>query len=164
MSKRNSYLIDSKVQWALIRRLMMQWSLMVLSLISMGVIVQLCYGESGTSFTDAVRKSFGAQAPLLVMMLMLMPVYLHDVMKLSHRFAGPMHRLRTILKSLANGGHGSKLKFRPGDFWQATADDFNRFYEKHIELQKRCVMLEKQVQELQAEKHGQKPTIAEQTV
>ncbi len=78
-------------------------------------------------------------------MFMLVPVYLRDIVKFSHRFAGPMSRLRAILNDLADGRRGMSLKFRPGDFWQETATDFNRFYEKHIELLDRVEKLEREL-------------------
>ena len=147
MSQRKQYFIDSKVQSALLRRLMMHWALMLLSLVSLGVLVQIFFGPANTTFFGAIRDSFGKQLPLLILMFVLVPVYLQDVVRLSHRFAGPMYRLRTILRSMADGGRGGKLRFRPGDFWHETATDFNRFYEKHVELQQRCASLEKQLRE-----------------
>lgn len=151
MSNRNSFLIDPKVQWTLIRRLMMHWCLMLLSLVSVGVLMQLYGGAGDGSFTTAMKRSFTSQGPLIILMFMLVPVYLHDVLRVSHRFAGPMLRLRKILKSLASGGNGAQLKFRPGDFWQETADDFNGFYTKHMELRKRCKCLEGHVRKLRSE-------------
>lgn len=164
MNNRTSFLIDPKVQWALIRRLMMHWCLMLLALVSAGVVIELFSGDEDVTFLGAIKSSFGTQGPLIVLMFLLVPVYLHDVVKISHRFAGPMLRLRRILKSLAKGGNGAQLKFRPGDFWQETADDFNRFYAKHMETRKRCKCLEDHIRKLRCElKKAQKLAEAAQT-
>lgn len=145
MSKRNRFLIDPPVQWSIIRRMSMHWSLTILALLSIGIGVQLVYAPGNQTFAQAIARSFGAQAPLLCVMVMLYPVYVWDIIKLSHRFAGPMLRLRGILNELADGGRASKLRFRPGDFWQETATDFNRFYEEHIRLKNRCEELENEL-------------------
>lgn len=145
MSQRNRFLSDPMLQWALIRRVMMHWSLTVLALLAIGVLVQLVYAPNEQTFMQAMRHSFGQQTPLLCVMFMLVPVYLRDIVKFSHRFAGPMSRLRKILNELAAGRRGMSLKFRPGDFWQGTATDFNRFYEKHVELLDRVEELESEL-------------------
>ncbi len=145
MSQRSHFLVDPAVQWAIIRRMMMHWSLTLLALLAIGIGVQLIYAPGDQTFMQAIGRSFGAQAPLLFVMFMLVPVYVWDIVKLSHRFAGPMLRLRGILNELAGGGRASQLRFRPGDFWQETATDFNRFYETHLELVDRCEELEIQL-------------------
>ena len=127
--------------------MMMHWSLTVLTLLAIGVAVQLIYSPGNRSVWQAIARSYGAQLPLLCVMFMLVPVYIWDVVKLSNRFAGPMYRLRGILNELADGGRASQLRFRPGDFWQETATDFNRFYEKHIALVDRCEQLEEQLKQ-----------------
>lgn len=145
MSQRNRFLIDPNVQLAIIRRMMMHWSLTVLALLAIGIGVQLIYAPGNQTFWEAIARSFSAQTPLLCVMFMLVPVYVWDIVKLSHRFAGPMLRLRGILNELADGGRATKLKFRPGDFWQETATDFNRFYKEHIDLKNRCEELQNEL-------------------
>ena len=145
MSQRNRFLIDPKVQWAIIRRMTMHWSLTILALMAIGISVQMVYAPGNQSFWEAIARSFGAQTPLLCLMFVLYPVYVWDIVKLSHRFSGPMLRLRGILNELADGGRASQLRFRPGDFWQETAIDFNRFYQEHIELKNRCEELQNEL-------------------
>jgi hypothetical protein len=90
------------------------------------------------------------------------PVYVWDLVKLSHRFAGPMLRLRRILKDLAAGRRASHLRFRPNDFWQETAIDFNRFYEEHLALKDRCEQLQSELAAALAD--ADKPSNAELSV
>ncbi|OYP36861.1 hypothetical protein [Rhodopirellula sp. MGV] len=142
MSQRRRFLVDPPVQLAIIRRMLMHWTIALGSLMLIGIAVQLIFAAENVSVMQAISQSYSAQAPLLALMFVLMPVYAWDVIKLSHRFAGPMLRLRAILSELADGGTAMKLKFRPGDFWHETAEDFNRFYETHLALKKRCEELE----------------------
>ena len=151
MSQRNRFLIDPKVQWSLIRRMSLHWSLTILALLAIGIGVQLIYAPGNQTFLQAIARSFGAQAPLLCLMFMLYPVFVWDIVKLSHRFSGPMLRLRGILNELAEGGRATPLRFRPNDFWQETAADFNRFYEEHIALKDRCEELENELRNASGE-------------
>ncbi|MBP86447.1 MAG: hypothetical protein CMJ64_07000 [Planctomycetaceae bacterium] len=59
-----------------------------------------------------------------------LPVVLWDVLRLSHRFAGPMIRLRHALSDLANGKEVKTVSFRDGDYWTEFADHFNRLNER----------------------------------
>lgn len=153
MSQRRRFLIDPVVQLALIRRMLMHWSIAVLALMGIGILVQFIYQSEGRSLAQAIAWSFKMQVPLLCVMFMLMPIYVWDVIKLSHRFTGPMLRLRGVLNEIADGGKAPNVRFRPGDFWQETADDFNRFYGKHKEVSEeletlriRCAELEQQLE------------------
>ncbi|MCD0463662.1 hypothetical protein [Roseiconus lacunae] len=146
MSNRRRFLVDRPVQFAIIRRMLVHWCLAILTLMVIGVFVQLAFTPDGVSLTQAIARSYAAQGPLLALMFVLMPVYIWDVVKLSHRFAGPMLRLRAIMSELADGGSATQLRFRPGDFWQETADDFNRFYDAHLALKDRCTELERRLE------------------
>lgn len=51
-------------------------------------------------------------------------------LKLSHRIAGPLHRLETEMKNLSEGKKVEPLKFREGDFFKPLADTFNNLCDK----------------------------------
>ncbi|KAA5545921.1 hypothetical protein FYK55_03135 [Roseiconus nitratireducens] len=154
MSQRNLYLSDPKVQWALVSRVLTHWCLMLFCLLALSVFVRVAFYPVHQSFMEALRESLAHQVPLLVIMVMLVPVFLRDMVKLSHRFAGPMTRLRGALNELAEGKKIKKLEFRPDDFWQDAATDFNRLYAKHLELRDRCEELQKQLDSKNSENHG----------
>jgi nitrate/nitrite-specific signal transduction histidine kinase len=54
------------------------------------------------------------------------PATLLDFLRLSHRWVGPIYRLRTSLQALNPGEAVKPLAFRDGDFWQELAGDFNQ--------------------------------------
>jgi nitrogen fixation/metabolism regulation signal transduction histidine kinase len=58
-------------------------------------------------------------------MVFLLPVFVVDTIKISHRFAGPVYSLRRALREIAEGKPPRKLKFRRHDFWHELADDYN---------------------------------------
>jgi nitrogen fixation/metabolism regulation signal transduction histidine kinase len=63
--------------------------------------------------------------PFLLVMVFLLPVFVIDSIKLSHRFAGPIFALRRAIREVAAGQMPRKLKFRRRDFWKDLAEDYN---------------------------------------
>lgn len=55
-------------------------------------------------------------------------------LKLSHRVAGPLYRLRQEMLRTAHGGEIKPLKFRDGDYFNELADSYN---EQMKEIRKR---------------------------
>jgi hypothetical protein len=66
-----------------------------------------------------------SQGPFLLVMFFLLPVFVMDTIKLSHRFAGPIFSLRRAIRSVALGEKPQPLKFRKKDFWHELAQDYN---------------------------------------
>ena len=126
MPKRTRLLIDPAVQWAMVRRVLVHWGLFLICLVSLGALVRILLEVGNEPFSEVWRSAVVSQLPVIGIMFVMMPLFLRDTMKLSNRFAGPMFRLRTSLKCLANGQPQSPIKFRNGDFWQETANDFNQ--------------------------------------
>jgi hypothetical protein len=60
-----------------------------------------------------------------VILVVLLPAFIWDTARLSHRFSGPILRLRRMLKELAAGEDPGELRFRNHDFWSDLGDHFN---------------------------------------
>jgi nitrogen fixation/metabolism regulation signal transduction histidine kinase len=88
-------------------------------------MVRLLLAAGTESFGVALQDGLVHQLPILAVMILLLPIFIRDTLKLSNRFAGPMYRLRTELRKLATDQPGNAVKFRTGDFWQEVAGDFN---------------------------------------
>ena len=63
--------------------------------------------------------------PAIVVGVLLLPLAVFDVLRLSNRFVGPFFRLRGAMRQLARGERVDPIFFRRGDFWQEFADEFN---------------------------------------
>ncbi|MEN0110780.1 MAG: hypothetical protein AAF805_08655 [Planctomycetota bacterium] len=123
--RRRTEFIDPEVQGALAKRIAVHWMLYV------GVATLLVVGlkwmtSPFTPLWDHVVDAWWTYGAMLIVMLCLAPVFVYDAVKLSNRFTGPMLRLRTSLRELAEGERPTPIKLRDGDFWQEAADDFNR--------------------------------------
>ena len=148
MSKRSKILVDPPVQWAIARRIVCHWALFLACLVTISVMVRLMFTAGDHPFGEALSLAIRSQVPILVVMLLLMPVFLRDTLKMSNRFAGPMYRLRTALSKISEGETVSAINFRTGDFWQEVAADFNTVAAKYEASLRRNEALEAELAEL----------------
>jgi hypothetical protein len=122
--RRTKKFIDSHVQGALARRIILHW----LVFLSVAVLVSFILQVLSNPFrplTAHLRDVWWTHGPFLLVMAFLLPVFIADTIKLSHRFAGPIFALRRAIREIVQGKPPRKLKFRRKDFWQDLADDYN---------------------------------------
>jgi len=122
--RRIKHFIDSNVQGALARRIILHW-LAFLSVASFVAFVLQVLSNPFRPLSDHFQDLWWSQGPFLVVMVFLLPVFILDSIKLSHRFAGPIFSLRRTIRAVAQGEAPRKLKFRRRDFWHDLADDYN---------------------------------------
>ena len=79
---------------------------------------------------EHVRSLWWTHGPFLVVMVFLLPVFVIDTIKISHRFAGPMMSLDRAMREIAEGKPPRKLSFRRDDYWQELADDYNAMLQR----------------------------------
>jgi hypothetical protein len=126
---RKKTFIDAKVQGALVRRLVMHWA----SFITIAAVVAFALQVLTNPFRPLeqhLQEMWWTHGPFLLVMFFMLPVFIVDTIKLSHRFAGPIYRLRNVIKGMAEGEPFKPVKFREMDFWQDLADDFNTMIER----------------------------------
>lgn len=126
---RRKKLVDSRVQGALVRRLALQWlACLVIATLS-ALVLQFC----ANPFVSPVvhfKNMWWSHGPLLVSVLLLLPVFVMDTIKLSNRFVGPIQRIRVSMRAVAQGEPAEPVSFRAGDFWQEIAEEYNVILEK----------------------------------
>lgn len=129
-SKRKKDYIDPEVQGALARRLVVHWVffLTVAALLAVGL---KWMRDPFAPFAQHMSEAWATYGPLMMVLVCLAPIFIYDSIKLSHRFTGPMFRLRQVTKSLANGETPSQVEFRGADFWKDLAIDFNRIIDRY---------------------------------
>jgi len=67
-------------------------------------------------------------------LVLLVPAFAYDLLRVSNRFAGPVFRLRREMRRLADGESEYPLSFREADNWTELADVFNELREELLEL------------------------------
>ena len=126
---RKKTFVDAKVQGALVRRLVFHWA----AFIGVASLVAFCLQVLTNPFRpleEHIQQMWWTHGPFLLVLFFLLPVFIVDTIKLSHRFAGPIYRLRNTIRKLAQGEPYQPVKFREVDFWQGLAEDFNQMVER----------------------------------
>ena len=130
-NKRRRYLIDQRVQFGLVARMILQWAcLLVAVVITLPLVRAILLGDVSTPLYERLRQAAVEAAVLLVVFLLLSPYLVYDSFKLTNRFVGPMYRLHQTFCALAAGERFQPIKFRSGDYWQEVAKDFNTMMAK----------------------------------
>ncbi len=122
---RKKTFVDPQVQGALVRRLIIHW-VGFFALASLVAFVLQVLSNPFQSISTHIQQLWWTQGPFLVAALFLLPVFVLDTIKLSHRFVGPINRLRNTIRNIAEGNAPEEVKFRDFDFWRGLAEDFNQ--------------------------------------
>ena len=130
--RRSKKFIDANVQGSLARRIIFHWLLFLL-VASLAAFILQALSNPFRPLSAHVRDIWWTHGPFLLVLFFLLPVFMVDSIKLSHRFAGPIYSLRRAVRDIADGKPARKLKFRRHDFWHDLADDYNAML-KRLEL------------------------------
>ena len=130
--RRSKKFIDANVQGSLARRIIFHWLLFLL-VASLAAFILQALSNPFRPLSAHVHDIWWTHGPFLLVLFFLLPVFMVDSIKLSHRFAGPIYSLRRAIRDIADGKPARKLKFRRHDFWHDLADDYNAML-KRLEL------------------------------
>ncbi len=122
---RSKRFIDFRVQGALTRRIIFHWLLFMAVTSAVALVLQVL-ADPFRGLSDHLQNLWWTQGPFLLVTVFLLPVFVMDAVKLSHRFAGPIFNLRRSIRSIADGEQPRKVSFRKDDYWQELAEDYNR--------------------------------------
>lgn len=125
---RHRVFVDRVVQGALLRHMVRCW---LASYATIGGLTFL-----GWMFIHPGMDAFvGPEAFMVEVMPMalvgigaavvVLPLYLWGLIRISHRFAGPVTRLKRVMQVAADGGPVDPVHFRNDDFWQELATAYN---------------------------------------
>jgi hypothetical protein len=76
----------------------------------------------GTAYAEYFHK----QLPLLITFAVTTPLFLYDLLKLSHRVAGPLYRCRRVMLEMAAGKSVPEFKPRKHDLMRDLFAAFNK--------------------------------------
>ncbi len=122
--RRTKHFIDSNVQGALARRILLHWLAFMAVAFLVSFILQVL-SNPFRPISAHLQDMWFTHGPFLLVMVFLLPVFVVDSIKLSHRFTGPVFNLRRAICEIAAGAAPRKLKFRRHDFWKDLAEDYN---------------------------------------
>ena len=134
---RKKLFIDFKVQGSLILRGVSYWAFCLLAITMMLFFWKVLTGPSKLFSTHA-EELWRNLGPAFFAATLMLPIVLFDMLRLSHRFAGPIYRIRGAMQRLARGETVAPIHLRDGDFWQDFADEFNVLAAKVEARKKPC--------------------------
>jgi cytochrome b subunit of formate dehydrogenase len=122
--RRTKKFIDTNVQGALARRIIFHW-LVFLAVASLASFILQVLSNPFRPLVAHAQDIWWTHGPFLLVLVFLLPVFVVDTIKISHRFAGPVFALRRAIREIVQGKPPRKLKFRRHDFWHDLAEDYN---------------------------------------
>lgn len=134
-NKRRRILVDKPVQGGIATRLAIYWGCSIVVAFTLSIIVQ-CALDPHTPFLTQLSHAKTAIFPIAAAFLLMLPVVMLDLTRLTNRFAGPVYRLKNAMRGYREGTFHGKVKFRDKDYWQDLADEFNLLVEQ-VEAWKR---------------------------
>jgi len=126
---RKKLLVDRKVQGALIARTILYWVVCIVTIALMILCWRIVTGPIRMFYTH-LNDMWFFYGPAVVASLLLLPLVIIDILRLSNRFTGPLMRLRRSMRALAQGEHVEPIEFRNDDFWHELAEEFNTLLAK----------------------------------
>ncbi|MEO8268882.1 MAG: hypothetical protein ABI557_04120 [Aureliella sp.] len=123
--QRKTILVEKQVQGALGWRIAAHWFIFLGLNVSVTCSLQMLCNFDQDNFWSRLEAAIMGQVGPVVVLLALLPWFVHDSLKLSNRFAGPMVRLQKSIVELTNHNETPPVVLRSGDFWQEIASNFN---------------------------------------
>jgi len=121
---RSRLFIDRPIQFAIIVRAVTYWTVCLTMQILATALLPVLFHPPQDLYV--VGEQFWWTLGLGILgSILALPLIVMDILRLSHRWVGPVYRLRSYLRSLRNGQPVGNLKFRESDFWQELAADVN---------------------------------------
>jgi hypothetical protein len=121
---RQCRLVDPEVQAGLVIRVILYWILCVLGIALILLGARMVSGPPRPINAHLFEMRF-YYGPALLASFLLLPLVVIDVIRFTHRFAGPLLRLRRAMRQLGRGEPVEPIDFRSTDLWVGLADEFN---------------------------------------
>lgn len=91
----------------------------------------LAVGQGVTTFANLYVESLLRQVPQMYAFVLLAPALLYDLLKFSHRVAGPLFRCRKVMQEMASGAAVPEFKPRKHDLMGELFAAFNALIRVH---------------------------------
>ena len=127
--RRKKSLVDNEIQLGFARRIMLHWVVFFVVGSTAGIALQML-SDPFRPIQEQLKTVCYTNGPFLLALLFMLPVFVVDTIKFSHRLAGPIFRLRQTIREMANGESVAPLQTRKNDYWSTTVEDFNSLIEK----------------------------------
>jgi len=133
--------VDSKVQGALLKRIIIHWFLYFLVAGLAIVLLQaMLSGPQGDPLLTRVMQEASEFTLVGLILICIFPAFLLDIV-------GPVGRLRRYLRHLGQDGNTEALSFRGNDFWAEMAEEYNVVAERFEAQNQEIARLKKELKD-----------------
>lgn len=126
---RKKLYVNKAAQSSIIKRSIYHWYFCT-SLILMTMAIFIALRDPSRSALLLIYELWGYFSPAIVASVVVLPLFIFDTLKISHKIAGPLERLSVEMTRLADGEDVEPLRFRDGDYWPELAEKFNELAEQ----------------------------------
>lgn len=135
MAGRKNLLIDQSVQGSLLRRIGF-YSLACGLYFLMTLVITETLSNPRESIAETTRRCLEEAIFWAPGLMLLAPIILYDLIRVTNRLAGPIFRLRRELGRLAEGRPSQPLVLREDDYWSEVAESFNQLRREVLRLRR----------------------------
>ncbi len=131
--KRTRHWIDPPLQLQLLARLgfyLVAYSLALIHVAFLYDVISNLPAALNQGVVVYYSEFFARQLPLLAALILVLPIFLYDMIKFSHRFAGPLYRFRKTLEAMAADRPVASVKIRKHDFLRNWVVPLNTVIQK----------------------------------
>lgn len=131
---RKQVFVSGRIQGSIVKHAIFYWA--VYHLILWHILfmyryaqyrAELIAGGPPSTFWDLYAKFSHDHVAVILCALPILPVLVWDVIRVTHRVAGPLVRFRECLKALARGEHVPFVRIRKGDYLVDMERAFNDY-------------------------------------
>jgi nitrogen fixation/metabolism regulation signal transduction histidine kinase len=126
---RQTMYIDPVVQGQLIRRVLLHWICFVTTVLFTLILVESLTAHESNNTVEHLQSALSRHLFFFIVLATMLPLFVMDMVRISHRFSGPLLRIRQSFRTVANGGTFQPIRLREKDFLQDLTDDYNRMME-----------------------------------
>ena len=123
-SNRTKLYVDEKVQGTLLLRVLLYFFGCTLFVV-IPVVISYTLSDPSRLFYQHLGEIWNSYCFAIIIAVCMLPFLIYDILKISHRFVGPILRLRSEMRQLADGSNVQDLSFRTDDYWHDLAASFN---------------------------------------
>ena len=127
--KRKKLFVDRPIQVALLQRVLLYWFCCLL-FITIPILIGRTLSDPSRLFYEQLDIVWDRYWPVFSAAALMLPFVAYDMLRLSHRFVGPILRLRREMARLAAGEAVGPLRFRDNDYWHDLTDSFSQIAER----------------------------------
>ncbi len=144
--KRQNWFVDAELQSTILVRAVTYWAAVVLLMLAAPATIQ-SFLQPQMTLSEHLSVTWRLLWPVLVVLTLILPLAIHDVLKFTNRFVGPVYRLRREFDNYMNLGEISQFTIRKNDFWKELVEGFNHLAAHVQSLEYQLEAAESAVQE-----------------